>query len=59
MFWAEFEDRFGEVGRDPAGYYTFEVGHILHVTPDQIGELSPGDLLGAARLFDALYRGDD
>lgn len=58
MFWQEFEDRFGEVGRDPAAYYCLEVGHILHVTPDQVGEVSPSDLMGAVRMFDALYRGD-
>jgi hypothetical protein len=25
------------------------------VTPDQVGELTPGDLLGAAMVFDAKY----
>lgn len=42
------------IGADPASYYRYEVGHILHITPDQIGELTPRDLVGAMRL----YRGD-
>lgn len=57
-FWEAFEERFGEVGRDPAAYYSFEVGHILHLAPDQLGEVTPADLMGAANVFDALYRND-
>ena len=55
-FWGEFEERFGDIGRDPAAYYSYEVGHILGVPPDQVGELTPGDLLGALVLFDHKYR---
>lgn len=54
-FWDEFEGRFGQVGRDPVSYYTYEVGHILGLGPLEMGKLTPGDLVGAARLFDAKY----
>lgn len=37
-------------------YYTYELGHIAHVLPDHVGELTPGDMLGAVQLFDFLYR---
>ena len=55
-FWAEFTDLFGEVGSDPVGFYRFEVGHVLHVTPEQVGELTPADLMAAVTFFDAMYR---
>lgn len=55
-FWAEFEDTFGTVGRDPVGMYTYEVGHILSVTPEEMGELTPSAMLGAMWLFNHLYR---
>ena len=57
-FWESFEVRFGEVGRDPVAYYGYEVGHILSLAPTQMGDLTPGDLLGAAVLFDHRYRDD-
>lgn len=55
-FWEEFADVFGEPGSDPAGFYRFEVGHVLHVTPDDLSELTPFDLMAAMRFFDAMYR---
>ena len=58
QFWESFEARFGEVGRPPITYYGYEVGHILGLGPDQMGKLTPADLLGAAMLFDHLYRGE-
>lgn len=40
-------------------YYCLEVGHILPgVTPENIGEVSPSDLLGATLLYDAKYRNE-
>jgi hypothetical protein len=57
-FWEEFEDRLGPVGSDPAGFYSFEIGHVLHVTPDDLAELTPSDLLAALHFFDAMYRGN-
>ena len=57
-FWDEFVERFGEVGRDPAAYWSYEIGHILHLSPDYLGEVTPADLMGAIHVFDALYRGD-
>lgn len=57
-FWQEFEDRFGPVCGDPVGYYSYEIGHIVHVTPADVGELTPNDLLGALNLFDVLYRNE-
>ena len=57
-FWQEFEERFGAVGRDPAAYYSFEIGHVLHLRPDELGEVTPADLMGALSVFDALYRTD-
>jgi hypothetical protein len=41
---------------DPRTYWTYEVGHIAHVGPDEVGYMTPADLLGAGDLFDALYR---
>jgi hypothetical protein len=32
------------------------VAHITHITPDEVGELTPGELIGALDLFDHLYR---
>jgi hypothetical protein len=55
-FWEEFEDRFGKVGRRPASYWSYEIGHILHVGPKEIGYVTPGDLMGAMDLFDHQYR---
>lgn len=57
-FWEEFEERFGRVGMNPRAYYCFEVGHILHVLPNEVGYLTPGDLLAALNLFDVLYRNE-
>jgi hypothetical protein len=37
-------------------YYQFEVGHILHVQPDEVGELTPAELLGATVMFEGLYQ---
>ena len=56
QFWQDFEDRVGEVGRDPVGFYSFELGHILHVAPGEVGELTPANILGALMMFDAQYR---
>ena len=56
MFWEEFANRFGQIGRDPAGLYSYEVGHVLGVLPDDVGELTPADLMGAMNLFDVKYR---
>ena len=58
MFWQEFEEMFGPPCREPAAYYNYEVGHILGVAPDAVGELSPSDLMGASNLFAHKYRGD-
>lgn len=55
-FWDTFEERFGPVGRDPVAYYTYEVGHILGLGPTQLGDITPGDLVGAVNLFDHKYR---
>ena len=55
-FWQEFEDRVGPIGADPVALYSFELGHILHVLPDQVGELTPADILGALMMFDSQYR---
>ena len=55
-FWQEFEERVGRIGRNPVGFYSMELGHILHVTPDQVGQLTPADILGALHMFDAQYR---
>jgi hypothetical protein len=55
-FWQEFDDRFGPVGGDPAGFYCFELGNICHVLPADVGELTPADMVGALNMFDALYR---
>ena len=55
-FWQEFEDRFGPLGRDPVVYYCYELGHILSLPPDLIGEITPADMLGALAVFDSLYR---
>jgi hypothetical protein len=55
-FWGDFAERVGEIGRDPAGFYSFEIGHILHVLPDEVGELTPADILGALMMFDSQYR---
>lgn len=57
-FWDDFDERFGGIGRDPAAYWSYEIGHILHLSPDQLGEVTPGDLIGALAVFDALYRND-
>lgn len=57
-FWDGFEERFGPVGRDPAAYYCYEVGHILHLSADELGEVTPSDLMGALNLFDVLYRNE-
>lgn len=57
-FWEEFEDTFGPVGRDPAAYYSFEIGDVLSVTPDTMSELTPADLMGAMSVFNAKYRGN-
>jgi hypothetical protein len=54
----EFNDRFGEIGGDPLNYWSYEIAHILHMAPDQIGEATPADLVGALAVFDALYRND-
>ena len=56
QFWEEFEEKVGVIGADPVGFYSMEVGHILHVLPDQVGELTPADILGALMMFDAQYR---
>jgi hypothetical protein len=58
MFWQEFEERFVAVGRDPVSYWDYEVGHILHLGPDEVSEVTPADLMGAVAVFDALYRTD-
>jgi hypothetical protein len=39
-------------------YWSYEIAHILHMAPDQIGEATPADLVGALAVFDALYRND-
>lgn len=55
-FWGEFEERFGEIGRDPATYYSVEIGHMLRIAPDGMGELTPGQIMDAVWLFDKVYR---
>jgi hypothetical protein len=55
QFWADFEEQVGEVGADPVSFYGFQLGHILHVLPEDVGELTPSDILGAYSMFDALY----
>ena len=37
-------------------YYRMELGHILHVLPDDVGELTPGEMVEAQLMFDSLYR---
>lgn len=32
-----------------------KIGHILHLRPADLGDLTPYDLMGAVDLFDALY----
>ena len=44
------------MGRDPVAYYSYEVGHVLHLGPDELGEVTPADLMGALAVFDHLYR---
>ena len=56
LFWEQFDERFGGAGRDPAAYWSYEIGHVLHLAPDQLSEVTPADLMGAATVFDALYR---
>lgn len=56
MFWQEFEDRLGPLGREPSSYYQLEVGHVLHLSPDDLGEVTPATLVEALHMFDALYR---
>lgn len=55
-FWEEFEERIGRIGDDPATLYRFEIGHVLHVKPEDIGEIPPHDLMAALHFFDAMYR---
>jgi hypothetical protein len=57
-FWDSFVERFGPVGRDPAAYWSYEIGHVMHLSPDQLGEVTPSDLVGALNLFDVLYRNE-
>ncbi len=53
----EFADRFGRRGKRPRSYWSYEIGHILPaITPQNIGIISATDLLGAAKVFDSLYR---
>jgi hypothetical protein len=56
-FWQEFEERLGPVGSDPVCFYGFELGHILKILPEDVGELTPSDIMGAYAMFEALYRG--
>jgi hypothetical protein len=44
------------VCREPVAYYCYELGHILHLSPEELGEVTYGDMLGALAVFDALYR---
>lgn len=37
-------------------YYRIEIGHILHVPPDGVGELTPGEMVEAQHLFERLYQ---
>lgn len=55
-FWQEFAEEFGEIGADPVGMYRYEVGHVLHVLPGDVGEIAPTDLMGALQLFNHLHR---
>jgi hypothetical protein len=55
-FWGEFDEVFGGVGRDPISYYSYEIGYILHLGPEQMTELTPADLMGAMALFNVLHR---
>ena len=57
-FWQAFEELFGPVGRDPVAYWSYEIGHVLSLSPDQLSEVTYADLVGAMNVFDALYRGD-
>lgn len=59
MFWQEFEEKVGEIGADPVSFYSYRIGHTLHVTPEQTGELTPGDILGGLMVFDAMYGAAD
>jgi hypothetical protein len=56
QFWQEFDERFGPLGRDPIVYYCYELGHILSLRPDEMGEITPADMLGALDVFDSLYK---
>ena len=57
-FWEHFDEQFGGVGRDPAAYWSYEIGHILHLSPDELSEVTPADLVGALSVFDTLYRNE-
>jgi hypothetical protein len=37
-------------------YWSYEIGHILHGRPEDVGEYTPSDLMGALSLFDLKYR---
>lgn len=36
-------------------YYSFRIGHVLHVSPEQMWELTPSDMVGALAIFEAMY----
>jgi hypothetical protein len=37
-------------------YWSYEIAHVMHLKPDDVGEATPADLMGALAVFDSLYR---
>lgn len=47
------------MGRRPESYWDVEIAHVTHLVADDVGEMTPSDLMTAADLFDAKYRAAD
>ena len=56
LFWRRFEDEFGDIGADPAGYWDARLGYF-GVPPGEVavGDLTPQQMLDTVDMFTAIH----